>query len=127
MPESLEELKAIVSFAPNDKTMVCSNGHYWNDEGLATVAISGDSVNGVLRSLSDVKRIIELMEDKSKSKPAKEECEHADMITNWDHNQCKSCGYIRTDSGFGCASNKWFPNIEDAKFYEKNGFLPSGV
>ncbi len=34
--------------------------------------------------------------------------------------------YILTDSGFGCASNKWFPNVEAAKFYQKNGFLPGG-
>ena len=70
MSETLEELKAIVAFAPFEQTMVCSNGHYWNDEGLATLAISGDSINGVLRSLADIKRIIELMEDNNKLRQA---------------------------------------------------------
>ena len=68
MSESLEELKAIVAFAPCDKTMVCSNGHYWNDEDLATLAISGDSVNGVLRSIADIKLIIDLIEASSKTR-----------------------------------------------------------
>lgn len=124
MSESLKELKSIVAAAPNSKTMVCSNGHYWNDEDLANLAISCDSINGVLRSISDINRIIEMMEIKSKSNPAKEECKHSDTITHWNYHQCKSCGYVLTDSDFGCASRKWFPNIEAARFYQRNGFLP---
>ena len=66
MSESLEELKAIIDNAPEGKTHVCvENGYqgYWNDDDCDCLAISGDGVYlSGMRSLSDIKRIIELME-----------------------------------------------------------------
>ena len=59
--ETLEELKEIISLAPKGETMICRNGYYWNDEDLSRLAFSGNKISRGLRSLSDIKRIIELM------------------------------------------------------------------
>lgn len=66
MNESLEELKVIIDNAPGGKTHVCVENdyyEYWNDGDCDCLAISGDGVYlSDMRSLSDIKRIIELME-----------------------------------------------------------------
>lgn len=64
--ESLEDLKAIIAGKPDGKTHTLTESGvvtYWNDYDSACLAISGDSVilSG-MRSLSDIERIIELME-----------------------------------------------------------------
>ena len=60
--ETLEELKEIISLAPEGETMIFRNGYYLNDEDLSRLAFSGNKISGGLRSLSDIKRIIELMD-----------------------------------------------------------------
>ena len=64
--ESLEDLKAIIDNAPDGKSHALNDGGiftYWSDEDIGCLAISGDSVSlSRMRSLSDIKRIIELME-----------------------------------------------------------------
>lgn len=66
MSESLEDLKAIIDNAPEGKTHTLNEGDtvtYWSDDDVGCLAISGDSVSLYgMRSLSDIKRIIELME-----------------------------------------------------------------
>ena len=54
-----------------------------------------------------------------------EECKHnTGSSIHYTHVVCNNCGKVRTDGGWGVASRKWFDNLEQAKFYEKNGFLP---
>ena len=132
--ETLEELKAIIDNAPHDATHACieSGTHYYfKVVGLGAEIYTGDDwlcysgcalpdLCGV-RFISDIKRIIELMDE---SEPKKEECKHPSSTASYTHVTCDSCYMIRTDGGWGCASRKWFDNIESAKFYEKNGFLP---
>lgn len=73
MSESLEDLKAIVDNAP-DGTAQIYNGEYWKQTGDLTFYV-WSNVTGIykwvpdapkdlhsLRSLSDIKQIIELME-----------------------------------------------------------------
>ncbi|HEY1034613.1 MAG TPA: hypothetical protein VGE09_06500 [Pseudoxanthomonas sp.] len=38
--------------------------------------------------------------------------------------RCDDCGYVRTDSGWGCASNRWFEDLAAARFYKRHGRLP---
>lgn len=133
--ETLEELKAIVENAPERATHVGEDSKYLkfrknNDWFEYSNSFSGHSVIYTqnldnARSLSDIERIIELMEKLEGSGSIKDECEHRYCTAQWGHVQCDSCGYVLTDGGFGCASRKWFPNIEAAKFCQKNGFLPS--
>ncbi|HEY7866782.1 MAG TPA: hypothetical protein VIC51_12355 [Psychromonas sp.] len=64
--ETLEDLKAIRDNATEGKTHVCIEGKeisYWNDDDCDCLAISGDGIYlSGMRSLSDIERIIELME-----------------------------------------------------------------
>ena len=64
--ETLDDLKAIIAGAPGGKTHVCIEGKeisYWNDDDCDCLAISGDGVHlSGFSSLSDIERIIELME-----------------------------------------------------------------
>lgn len=66
MSESLEDLKEIIDNAPDGKTHALNDGGiitYWNDDDIGCLAISGDGVSlSGMRSLSDIKCIIELME-----------------------------------------------------------------
>lgn len=54
-------------------------------------------------------------------------CLHEEHTAYWDHIRCNSCGCVKTDSGFGLAKNKWFKNMDEAKFYNKNGRLPDPI
>lgn len=138
--ESLEELKAIIDNAPEGASHIAKSAGqsrylkhnkrrdfiYYDGKTFCAFPTGSGYLKTCksIRSISDIKRIIELMERAAKDEPVKAECGHDDCITHWDHHQCKSCGYVLTDGGFGCASRKWFTNIEAAKFYQKNGFLP---
>jgi hypothetical protein len=130
--ETLEELKAIIADKPEGATHIDDIKTYWKvisefDYYFYNRSQWNDSEpleNSFTRSLSDIERIIELMEQVSKIEPAKEECKHPSSTASYTHVTCDSCHMIRTDGGWGCASRKWFDNVESAKFYEKNGFLP---
>lgn len=131
--ESLEDLKAIIDNAPEGASHY--DGIYYRYSGdevqsapskrFAWEFVSDGSVQLELtRSLSDIERIIQLEERLNNSEYKKEECKHLSSTASYTHVTCDSCYMIRTDGGWGCASRKWFDNIESAKFYEKNGFLP---
>jgi len=130
--ETLEELKSIIAGAPEGATLY--DGEYFkfeNDEyhrWSMVFDIQGWNIDldpsCEVRSLSDIGLIIELMEQLNKIESVKEECAHPSTTASYTHVTCDSCCMIRTDGGWGCASRKWFDNIESAKFYEKNGFLP---
>ena len=66
MSESLDELKAIVDNAPRFAVALSDYGYYVDDDCHAFVngTWMENSDIGLTRSLSDIKRIIELMEDK---------------------------------------------------------------
>ena len=51
-------------------------------------------------------------------------CKHAKCTAYYAHIECLDCGRVKTDSGWGIASNQWFKSEEDAKFYRFNGRLP---
>lgn len=129
--ETLEELKAIVAGKPDGATHIDDINTYWKvvsefDYYFYSGSQWDDSEpleNGT-RSLSDIERIVGLMERINEIEPAKEECKHPMTTPSYDHVTCDSCNMIRTDGGWSCASRKWFGNVESAKFYEKNGFLP---
>ena len=52
------------------------------------------------------------------------ECLHFNHSHGYDHSKCADCGYILTDGFWGCASRMWFRNVEQARYWQKNGFLP---
>jgi hypothetical protein len=54
-------------------------------------------------------------------------CRHETRDTRWDHSACRSCSAVKTDSGWGIASNEWFTSLEEARFYRDNGRLPDAV
>ena len=51
-------------------------------------------------------------------------CSHNDCIIHFTHVTCQSCRMVKTDSGWGIASRKWFKNLAEAEFYKINGRLP---
>jgi hypothetical protein len=51
-------------------------------------------------------------------------CKHAKCTAYYAHIECLDCGHVKTDSGWGIASNQWFKSEEEAKFYRFNGRLP---
>lgn len=138
--ETLKELKSIIAGAPEGATHIASSvgqSRYLKHnvrrdfvyyDGRTFCSFPSRSgylrVCESIRELSDIEQIIELMEQLNKIEPVKEECTHPSTTASYTHVTCDSCHMIRTDGGWGCASRKWFDNIESAKFYEKNGFLP---
>lgn len=53
-------------------------------------------------------------------------CDHSNGTTpHYDWVTCNDCGAIHTGSIFGIAKNKWFKDEDEARFYQKNGRLPS--
>ncbi len=55
---------------------------------------------------------------------ADDKCKHQSTEALYTHVECNTCHHIKTDGGWGVASRKWFENLEQAKFYERNGFIP---
>jgi len=51
-------------------------------------------------------------------------CKHAKCTAYYAHIECLDCSRVKTDSGWGIASNQWFKSEEEAKFYRCNGRLP---
>lgn len=138
--ESLEELKSIIDNAPEGATHISSSigqsrylKHnvrrdfvYYDGRTFCAFPTGSGYLKTckLIRSLPDIKRIIELEEKLNNSEYKKEECKHPSSTASYTHVTCDSCHMIRTDGGWGCASRRWFDNIESARFYEKNGFLP---
>jgi hypothetical protein len=129
--ETLEQLKTIRDNAPDGATHIYDVDTYWKVVSELDYYFYNGShwdvsepLKNATRSLSDIERIIELMEQSSKGEYTKQECKHPMTTASYDYVTCDSCGMIKTDGGWGCASGKWFDNVESAKFYERNGFLP---
>ena len=54
-----------------------------------------------------------------------EDCKHdGGWSPRWDHGFCNKCGKVKVDRQWGVASGKWFDNLDQARFYKKNGFIP---
>lgn len=51
-------------------------------------------------------------------------CLHQEWLVGYDHCQCKQCGSIKTDGGWGIASRTWFKSRAEAVFFQKNGRMP---
>ncbi len=86
--ETLEDLKAIIANAPDGKTMIAESGWCLNDDDAANLAISGGSVQGVIRSLSDIERIIELTEC---LKSIEQTVDGGDVLGCWDMMKIRDC------------------------------------
>lgn len=53
------------------------------------------------------------------------ECKHTSgTLASYTHCTCKDCGAVVTDTGWGSASHTWFKDLNDAKFYQRNGRIP---
>lgn len=43
-------------------------------------------------------------------------CDHSGgTTTHHDHVACSKCEWIKTDSGWGADSNRWFPSLDVAR------------
>lgn len=51
-------------------------------------------------------------------------CKHDDTTPSYEYVTCNNCGAVRTDSKWGIASNTWFRNLNEAKFYQQHGRSP---
>jgi hypothetical protein len=58
-------------------------------------------------------------------KPDLVSCQHKSGTTaHWKYVTCHDCGSVKTDGGWGIASNKWFKSEAEADFFRINGRYP---
>lgn len=60
-------------------------------------------------------------------KPTPIVCHHKSTTAHYSWVSCDHCGSVHTDSGWDIARHQWFRNVQEAKFYQKNGRLPEAI
>ena len=53
-----------------------------------------------------------------------EMCQHENGHPSYDLWHCDDCGAVKTGSGWGVASYRYFNGRAEAEFYRQNGRLP---